>query len=178
MSRRHSTPIPILCSPSRPQRSGHPGFVTVSREISPITVEEYRPAPQHKKAFRPSEASVADVDEEGYRTVRSKRTVKSHLDAMRIPPGGNWSDHDAEYLDDLESLKPEEEDVTEESWDHRLEQARLEVLKGREANLAAKRHKRMMPPAPAAKDIRMTRDAPPSGIKEEPAQGEKACLGT
>ena len=84
------------------------------REISPITIEEYRPVPQHKNAFRPSEASDADVDEDGYRTISSKRTGMSHLDAMRIPPGGNWSDHDAEDLDELESLNSEEEDITEE----------------------------------------------------------------
>ena len=97
------------------------------------------------------------------------------MDAMRIPEGGSWSDQDDDS-DELESLKPDEESE-EERWDQELENARLAVLKRREENLAAKAQKRMTPHAAPSEDVKMTKQATPSGSKDEPAHSKKSAWG-
>ena len=104
----------------------------VTREITPVVIEECWPTPEHKKSFRPNDSN--EEDDEGFKTFNSENPRdRRNLRQLRQKVG-DWADEqidDSDCGSDLDSFAQDSDGPDYAPQRAQLELDRLAVLQAR-----------------------------------------------
>ena len=110
----------------------------ITREITPVVIEECWQTPAHKKSFKPNDSN--EEDEEGFKTYNSENPRdRRNLRQLRQQVG-DWADEqvDSEYDSDLDSFMQDSDGPDYAQERAQLELDRLAVLQAREKKANSK----------------------------------------